>query len=181
MSIFNNNRTIFWILVFLVLINITALATYFIYLRNKSGEPVPASGPKYGVALRQELSLTPDQSLKVNAINKAYKASSEPYAIAIREKKADLLEELSKDKTDMGLVEKLTNEIVSEQNQLQMANIKQFLDLKKVCTPEQTQKLSQIYSELYGCENKGSGRGQGNNNGKGYRHRYGQQKDTLRH
>ncbi len=180
MSIFNNNRTIFLILVFLVLINITALATYFIYLRKPASEPIPTSGPKYGVALRQELSLTPDQSLEVNAINTAYKASSEPYVEAIREKKADLLEELSKDKTDMGLVEKLTNEIVTEQKQLQIANIKQFLDLKKVCTPQQTQKLSQIYSELYGCENKGIGRGQVNNKGKGYRHRYGQQKDTLK-
>lgn len=57
-----------------------------------------------------------------------------------------------------------------------MANIKQFLDLKKVCTPEQTQRLSQIYSKLYGCENIGGGQGKGNGFGKGYRHRYGQQK-----
>ncbi|MEI8048427.1 MAG: hypothetical protein WCI92_13665, partial [Bacteroidota bacterium] len=65
-------------------------------------------------------------------------------------------------------------DVVIEQKNLQAANIKQFLDLKKVCTPEQTQKLSQIYSELYGCENKGMGQGQG----KGMRHRYGQQKNS---
>lgn len=48
-----------------------------------------------------------------------------------------------------------------------MANINLFPDLKKVCTPEQTQKLYPIYSELYGCENKGQGNGQGKVHGKG--------------
>jgi Spy/CpxP family protein refolding chaperone len=177
MKLYNNNRTVFWILIFLVLINVTALATYFIFMRKPVNRPIPAAELKQGVALRQQLSLTPDQSLKVNAINSTYKASSEAVVEAIREKKTDLLEELSNDITDMDQVEKLANEIVSEQKQLQMAHIKQFLDLKKVCTPEQTRKLSQIYSELYGCENKGNGRGKGN--GKGYRHRYGQQRDTV--
>ena len=176
MNNFNNNRTVFWILIFLVLINITALATYFIYMRKPASEPVPGSGFKHGIALKQELSLSPDQSLKVNEINAIYKATSEPIVAAIREKKAVLLKELSKDSTDLVKAEKLADEVVAEQKKLQMANIKQFLDLKKVCTPEQTQTLSQIYSELYGCGNKGQGKGQG----KGYRHRYGQHKDTPR-
>jgi Spy/CpxP family protein refolding chaperone len=180
MNIFNNNRTVFWILIFLMLINITALATYFIYMRKPASEPVPGSGFKQGIALKQELSLSPDQSLKVNEINATYKASSEPIVAAIKEKKAILLEELSKENTDTNLVSKLADDVVAEQKKLQMANIKQFLDLKKICAPEQTKKLSQIYSELYGCDNKGMGRGQGNGHGKGMRHRYGQQKDTLK-
>jgi len=180
MNIFNNNRTVFWILIFLVLINITALVTYFVYMRKPAIEPVPGSGFKHGIALRQELSLTPDQSIKVNEINAAYKASSEPIVAAIKEKKAVLLEELSKDNTDLAKAEKLADDVILDQKKLQMANIKQFLDLKKVCTPEQTQKLSRIYSELYGCENKGMGRGRGKGQGKGMRHRYGQQKDTLK-
>jgi Spy/CpxP family protein refolding chaperone len=180
MNFFNNNRTIFWILIFMVLINITAFATYFIYIRKPASELMPASGFKNGIALKQELSLTPDQSIKVNEINAIYKDSSEPIVEAIKQNKADLIQELSKDNTDTILVAKLANDMVTEQKKLQMANIKQFLDLKKVCTPEQTQKLSQIYSELYGCENKGQGKGWGKGQGRGYRHRYGQQKDTLK-
>ncbi len=176
MNIFNNNRIVFWILIFLIVVNITTLTTFFIYTRKTASDPELVSGPGKGYALRQELSLKPDQTLKVNMINETYKASSEPIVKAIREKKAVLLEELSKDETDTTLVVKLADDIVIEQKKLQVANIKQFLDLKRVCTPEQTQKLSQIYSELYGCENKGMGRGKGNGQGKGNRHRYGQQK-----
>ena len=180
MTIFNNNRIVFWILIFLIVVNIATFTTFFIYTRKTATEPTPVSRSGKGYALRQELSLKPDQSLKVNAINENYKASSEPIVLAIREKKADLLAELSKDETDTNLVVKLADDIVIEQKKLQMANVKQFLDLKKVCTPEQTQKLSQIYSEMYGCENKGMGRGKGNGQGKGYRHRFGQQKDSVK-
>jgi len=174
MNIFNNNRTIFWILIFLVLINTAALATYFFMISKPVTEPSAASALKRGFALRQELSLTPDQALKVNEINTTYRASSEPVVAKVREKKAELLDELSKENTDTAVVVKLTNEVLDEQKKLQVANIKQFLDLKKVCTPEQTQKLSQIYAELYGCEFKGQGRGQGNGNQMRHRHRYGQ-------
>lgn len=174
MNILNNNRTAFWILIFLVLINITALATYFIYTKKSTGESAPGSGFKRGVALKEELSLTSAQSLKVNEINANYKAMSEPIVKAIQKKKSVLLEELTKNNTDTNLVSKLAEDVVIEQKNLQLANIKQFLDLKKVCTPEQTQKLSHIYSELYGCENKGMGQGKG----KGMRHRYGQHKEN---
>lgn len=174
MKIFNNNRIVFWILIFLVLINITALATYYFFLQKPASIPTQGSGLKHGIVLRQELSLTPGQSTKVNAINATYKASSEPIVALIKEKKAILIEELSRDETDTTLVVRLADEVIIEQKKLQLANIKQFLDLKRVCTPEQTQRLSQIYSELYGCENNGQGKGQG----KRYRHRYGQ-KDNL--
>jgi Spy/CpxP family protein refolding chaperone len=173
MNIFNNNRTVFWILIFLVMINIAALVTYFVYSRKTASQPIPATEFKQGIALRQELSLAPDQSLKVNTINAGYQATSEPIIKAIRDKKSELLQELTKDNTDTILVAKLVDEVGSEQKKLQQTNVKQFLDLKKVCTPEQTQKLSQIYAELYGCDRRGQGKGNGN--GMRYRHRYGQQ------
>ncbi len=174
MNIFNNNRTVFWILIFLVLINITALATYLIYMRKPINEAIPGSGIQRGIVLRQELALTPDQSIAVNKINAIYQASSEPIVEAIREKRSELLEELSKENTDSAILAKLTIDVVIEQKKLQMANIKQFLDLKKVCTPEQTLKLAQIYAGLYGFEQNGKGQGQGK--GMRYRHRFGQQK-----
>jgi Spy/CpxP family protein refolding chaperone len=127
---------------------------------------------KRGIVLQQELALTPEQSLAVNKINATCQASSDPIVEAIREKKSELLYDLSKEDTDSVILIKLTNVIVNAQKELQFANIKQFLDLKKVCIPEQTKKLSQIYAELYGFGNKGKGQG------KGMRHRFGQQKNV---
>ena len=180
MDFLKKNRIVFWVLVFLVFVNIAALAAHFISLQKPADEPLSASEGRKGVAIGRELSLSPEQLNKVNEINAAYRFSSEPIITALRDKKAALLEELSKDASDSLRIAVLAEEVSREQNKLQQANIRQFLDLKKVCTPEQTKKLSGIYAGFYGCAGAGRGQGCGNGNGKGYRHRHGwKQQDTI--
>ena len=170
----NNNRTLFWILIFLVLVNISAIAGYFVLFHKSDNTNVITPQRGQGRALQKELSLTDDQSVKVQEINYAYREASQPVILSIRETKEKILEELSKEKTDTNRVAQLAGEILAKQKQLQIENIKQFLDLKKVCTPEQTKKLSQIYAELYGFESRGQGKGQGKGEGNGgRRHRWG--------
>ena len=182
MNIFNNNRTLFWILIFLVLVNLSILAGYFVFMHSTGTGTVAGTNGKPGWALQKELSLTPAQTVEVRNINSAYKAASEPLISGIKETKADLLEELTKENPDTIAVAKLADIINAEQQKLQKANIQQFLDLKKICTPEQVNKLSQLYSELYGCSNNNKGKGQGSGNGMMHRYRHGQntQKDSTR-
>lgn len=177
MNFFDKNRLVFWLLMFLVVINASALVTFFVTKSSVTPGEMKSSENKPGATLQAELSLAPDQNKKVNEINAAYKASSEPIIESIKEKKSELLEELSKENTDTLKIKSILLELDSRQNNLQQANIKQFLALKKICTPEQTRKLSQIYAELYGCDAKGKGKGKGQGNGQGmkHRHRYGQQ------
>jgi Spy/CpxP family protein refolding chaperone len=177
MNFLDKNRLTFWILIFLVVINVTAFTTFLIVNRKVDNSALPAPDVKPGAILQSELSLSPDQNTKVSEINTAFKAGSEPIILSIKEKKAELLEELSKENTDTNQINSILNDLGIRQNQLQHANIKQFLELKKVCTPEQTKKLSQIYSELYGCDvgEKGKGQGKGQGQGMKHRHRYGQQ------
>jgi Spy/CpxP family protein refolding chaperone len=176
MNFFDKNRLAFWILIFLVIINVSALVTFFVAKPKANTSELKQAETKPGAALQAELSLAPDQNIKVNKINSAYKASSEPIIASIKEKKSELLEELSRENTDTNRVRAILHDLDIRQNNLQQANIKQFLALKKICTPEQTKKLSQIYSELYGCDSKG--KGQGNGQGMKHRHRYGQQKNN---
>lgn len=181
MDYLKKNRIVFWVLIFLVVVNLTALATYYVNMRKPVAEPVSIPAAQKGAAIGKELSLTAEQSARVSEINDRYRKTSEPIVQAIRERKAALLDELSKDVSDSLKLVSLAEEVSIEQKKLQEANIQQFLDLKHVCTPEQTQKLSQIYGELYGCERKGQGRGRGGQGqGQGHRHRYGwQAQDTT--
>jgi hypothetical protein len=176
MNFFDKNRLAFWLLMVLIVINVSALVTFFLANGTNSGNALNGSENRPGAALKSELSLTPDQNIKVDEINSGYKASSETIILSIKEKKAELLEELSKENTDTNLVKVILHDLDIRQNNLQQVNIKQFLELKKICTPEQTRKLSKIYSELYGCDVKG--KGQGNGQGMKHRHRYGQQKNN---
>lgn len=176
MDLFSKNRIVFWLLIFLVVMNVAALATYFIHSgsRNQSASEQPKA--RQGITLSEELSLSPDQSKLANDVNNRFRESNEALYMAVREKKSALVDELAKPETDTTVVAKLAAEVGEAQGQVQLSNAKQFLELKKICTPDQTQKLANIYAGLYGCQREGQGRGSGNGQGQGrHRHRYGQQ------
>ncbi len=172
MKTIGTNRFILWALIFLAIINITALLSFFLFARNTTNTPVKVTDNKPGVTLTKELSLSADQDKKVKDINSEYKVQSEPIVDSIKSAKSRLLEELSKANTNTQTITSILNDLGIHQNNLQQANVKQFLALKQVCTPEQTLKLSGIYAELYGCSANGNGDGKGMK----HRHRYGKQK-----
>lgn len=176
MNFFYKNRFVFWLMLVLVVINLSALLTFIFYLpyraENVSSnhqEVNPASG------FQHELSLNPDQSEAVEKINSAYRSSSQPIVDQLRNKRLELLEELSSRNPDTSVLNVLTRDLSLLQTNLQRENIRQYLALKKICTPDQALKLSQLYKKLYGCEQSGfgKGKGQGRGQGKGMQHRYG--------
>jgi len=165
-----------WVLGFLILLNLSILISYFLITMDSKTESLPASESRPGRALKSELELTPQQDAEVRRINSSYKVQSMPILDSIKTAKSRLLEELSGDNPDKEHITSILESLGIHQKNLQKANVQQFLELKKVCNPEQAARLSEIYAELYGCELKG--RGQGEGKGMRMRHRHGQQKEN---
>jgi Spy/CpxP family protein refolding chaperone len=159
MNFFNKNRLMFWLLLFLVLINISALVTFFMFYSSQKKQPAENAGLQSFKVFQKELSLTPFQSEKVCSINALHRTISEPIISALREKRSELLEELSSDKPDTLLLKQYAEEIGNLQKELQMASVRQYLDLKVVCDTCQCRKLSSFYFELYGSKGPGKGMG----------------------
>ena len=68
MNYFLKNRIIFWLLIFLVIMNLTALITFMVvYSKNKSFQ-AQQSQRKPGMIFRQELSLSPSQTVEVDSL-----------------------------------------------------------------------------------------------------------------
>ena len=168
MNFFSKNRLVFWLLIFLVVINLTAMITFLVfYSRNSTAlKQQPRENPR--LAFRKELSLSDAQIEKVESILADYRNSTEPVTINIRDYRTQLLEELAKDKPDTSVLNRCTDEICSLQKQMQKASVKQYMALKEICNPVQCQRLSALYFELYGCQGKGKGMGRG----KGMMHQY---------
>jgi Spy/CpxP family protein refolding chaperone len=154
MNFFQKNRLIIWILILLIVINISALTSFFILTKQPAPAPCCTPEEQQCMTFRDELSLSAEQTLKVNDINKKYTESAEPIAAAIKENRAAILTELEKDVPDTTQLNILTDQLTLLQVKIQRENIKQFGDLKRVCTPEQVQRLSALYRDLYGCPMK---------------------------
>ena len=174
MNFFSKNRLVSWLLIFLVVINLTALITFLMFFYNNSSASSPQLHKSPGMKFRKELSLAPGKAEKVDVILTEYRNSTEPIATNIRGCRVQILEELAKDKPDTALLNKYTEDLCNMQKQMQKASVNQYIALKQICNPAQCQKLSALYFELYGFQGNGKGMGPGNGMGpgKGKMHQY---------
>jgi Spy/CpxP family protein refolding chaperone len=168
MNYFSKNKVITWVLVFLVIVLLTALISLIIFFTGKSNSLNQPTSENTGRRFNQELSLTPAQSGKVDAILNDYRNATGPISNNIRVYRTRLLEELATNNPDTNLINKHLEEICNLQKQMQKASVKQYMALKQICTPTQCERLSSLYFELYGFQLQGKGMGKG----KGMMHQY---------
>ncbi len=161
------NRFLFWILIFLIVVNLSALATYFLFPKRTAEVTCSSSAMEPGCALQAELNLSDEQISLVDKINSEYEEVSKPISGEIKSRRAAILDELVSDNPDTLNINQLCLEISRMQNQLHRENIRHYLELKKVCNPGQAMRLSNLYRDLYGCPMQGQGNGIRNRHRKG--------------
>jgi hypothetical protein len=166
MNYFNKYRLVFWIMILMILINISAFTSFFVFYKNDKASSDSDTGCCSGTCrlLNEKLALSSEQNVKVSAINRQFREKTEPVVSEIKNTRVALLDELSLDKPDTAKLTTYTQKIGELQKILQKAAIEQFSQLKLICTPVQCRKLSTIYSEVYGCSKMGRGRGDGMQN-----------------
>lgn len=167
MNYFSRNRMVFWLLIFLVVVNIAALTTLIVWASSpglRSGGF--KAGP--GMAFRRALSLNPAQSARADNVLNCYRGQVDPMVLQIRDLRMGLFGELNKDQPDTVYLNKTISEITLLQGKMQKAMVSQYLEMKKICDPEQCCRLRSLYSEMYGYGTPGMGKGMG----KGKQHRW---------
>ena len=168
MNFFSQNKYLFWLLIFLVVVNISALVTMLVIFPKLSAPEIQRACENTGRCISEELSLSPEQTGKVSQILDKNKDQTQFDRETILNNRATLLEEIAKPTPDTLVVNKCIEEIYSAQKNIQKASVHQYLSLKEICSPEQSERLSNLYFELYGCQGKCKGAG----HGKGMKHQY---------
>lgn len=170
MNYFSKNRIILWIVSSMLVISLTALGTmiyrtYLLPAKISQSKECPSSRQ----FLTTELDLNADQLSKIENINTACLGASRCIMQDLRVRRLELLEELSRDQSDTAELKRMASEIGMIQADLLNSTIAQYLAIKKICSPGQKEKLSNMYFDLFGCQKGGMGKG------KQYRHRHGQE------
>ena len=124
MSFNAKNRFVFWLLIFLVVVNISMFVT-LILLFSKNTEPTnPPSGEHLKNSFSNSLSLSPVQDEKVKVILEEYKKLTDPIIVDIRNHHLLVMEEAAKNKPDKTRLEKYEEEISLLQKLMQNASVK---------------------------------------------------------
>lgn len=173
MNFFIRNRLTFWVMIFVIILNVAFFVSFLLFNRidNAGSKATCESAGCINQGISQELGLSEAQSKKIEALNVKYRAESEPIAQEIRNKREVLLTGLEGAEPDTVRLKFLIDSLGNLQKEIQVRNIRQFLELKKVCNPEQALLLSALYRNLYGCPMKG------NSGQKKHQYRHGQKKN----
>ncbi len=130
--------------IILVIVNISALVTIF---HNRLFRPPkrPYGPPCSLDFLRHELALSDSQITQLRAQRAAFDKQIDKFRLKLREKRKALLEELRSDEPDSGRIDQLIEEIGGLQIILEKEAIRGILQGKAILTPEQREKLLQMF------------------------------------
>jgi Spy/CpxP family protein refolding chaperone len=160
MDYFFKKRFSFWLVILLLLINIAAISTIIYHIiSDKSTTQTIEIKPDAGNIITGELGLSPDQKSNFKNINGNYNQQSQKILDQLTEKRSEMLAELAKDNPDTNLLHTIASEIGHLHTNLKLLTIENFLELKKLCTPEQQIQLSKMFSDMLECEGHFKGMG----------------------
>lgn len=165
MDYFIKKRFSFWMVFFLLVINIAAISTilYHIYSDNTAASSAVENNGA-GKIITSELGLSMQQKDLFSNINNVYNENSKPILDQLTDKRSEMLAELSEANPDTAILNTIAKDIGELHTTLKLLTIENFLELKKICTVDQQQQLSEIYKDMLQSEGHFKGYG------KQYRH-----------
>ena len=149
MNYFSKYRYAIWTIVVLAVIIVTAvITTLILHYSCKNTPPQPLRFHDVNRLMHAELSLTPEQDLKIDSIQKDFRKINHPLFKEIEKKKEQMTEELEKQKPDTALLYQLSNDIGNLHNKLKHQALKNLLQIRSICNAQQIEKLNVITMKL---------------------------------
>ncbi len=169
MNYFLKYRFAIWVIIVLSVIILSSLGTLlFLRLSYKPERSFNTEDAKrhaqIGQFFRKELKLTPDQEKTFKGFRHQFFQNSRAIFDSLEKKRIRMIEELGKPKPDSVVLYRISDEMGVLHARLKRETVKNLLNLRSICTPEQIQKLNTINNDLIGPEGpmhrKGQHRGQ---------------------
>lgn len=169
-------KPLFFITLLLLVISVTTLITISRKQKYQAEEIVRQAELGRGFAfVSQQLKLTPDQQEVFYELVDKYRKATDPYYQQLNVLQYEVADELSKSVPDSIQLNRLSDEISRVQGQVKKETNRHIINVKKICSNDQSAMLGQLYRSIIDesatCRGKGSGQRRGNGKG-GPRHRY---------
>ncbi len=168
-------KILIYTVVFLTVLNIAAIGTilYNISKKHKNQQNIPAqqnltntTKPAYNQPIRfhrppklrqiiQQLNLTPDQEQKFMTIHRNYLRKIRPILRQIRQTNDSIGILLLQNPQNTGQIKALAHRKAVLIEKLTLLQAQEFIELSKICTPQQRQLLFQIYKRSYHHKKRG--------------------------
>ncbi len=159
----------------LLLINIAAITTIVIHIRNDHSVE-DQNQFTFAKVLDTELGFSSTQRNVYDELKMTFNNESGAIIKKMQEKRAEMVTQLNDENADTLSLYQLANDIGDLHRQLKVVSINHLLEVKKMCTPGQKEKLTALFNNILKCEGSFKGQGQGYR----WRHRRGQQGENTK-
>jgi hypothetical protein len=180
-----DNKYIFliWVIVILIIINVTTLLTV-LYHKKQSGEEVnivsssalsisdTASVQFSGRFFRDQLNLSRDQMDRFTEFNLVFRKQAREINIDLARLRNQMLNEMVADNADLNKLNLLSDSIGFLHADLKKLTYRYYLDIKEISDQDQQKKLEQMFSGIFDSDLYMGQRGRGNPPGRGYGRRF---------
>lgn len=148
----NKYRILIWIIVILAATNLSTIGSFYYHRINelkaaqvKQDEQTTIPGDQRTRFFREELNLNNDQIDQFREINRTFNRTARGIEANLAQLREDLITELGTASSDSLKLEQLADDIGESHKKLKQVTTTFYLDMKKICTPEQQIKLHEIF------------------------------------
>lgn len=169
-------KALIWTVIILVTLNLATLLSLYFHthqstiLANESQEEVSKDSVARGaIFLGKQLGLNMDQMESFREIHREYNRSANQITRNLELLRLEMIRELGQQQPDIKKINQTNHEFGKLHEELKNQTATYYLELKKICTPEQQEQLQEIFETiaqppLKNNEWQGRRRGRGWNN-----------------
>jgi Spy/CpxP family protein refolding chaperone len=171
-----NKSVLIWVIVILVATNLSTVGSFYYHKISegkekevKTTEQTVVPGEQRTRFFRDQLNLDDNQLNEFREINRTFNRTARDIEISLSQLRKEIVDELGATHPDSIKLDSLAREIGNDHHNLKQVTTRYYLDMKKICTPEQQARLYEIFQSMLNKENQvnlpqpGFQRGKGRN------------------
>ena len=149
-----SKKTLTWLLIISLIINISTIATFGYYQWVKPEKKVQSNNPrKHRQPLHKSLGFTDEQSGKMRELRKNLFAEIKPLKNEINQKRSELLDIVTQDSISLAEIDQKIDEISEIETKIHKKAIANLLKYRSILTVEQRDKfLKMVTGRMFGNE-----------------------------
>lgn len=159
-----NKKWMAWLVLILLLLNISALGTIIYFTYHKHDRHFQSGNESKmipGKEMIKELGLNSSQAQVFCNIRHEFFEEIKPSLEKLRNQRKMTFSELNKENPDTAYLKGIADSTGKIQAELKKETMRHYLRIRKICNSEQREKLSALYSGMFMVEGQGRGQAMG--------------------
>jgi Spy/CpxP family protein refolding chaperone len=152
---FTRYRILVWLVIILLIINISAITTIFLGLNVGDRKETRPFHRRIEMHRHQDvrffeesLNLSPDQHAQFKASRHKFFSEAKKLAGQMHDKRVEFVNELASPEPDTLKLMEIADEIGNLHSKLKYQTYKHYIEMKKICNKEQEEKLTRIFKSM---------------------------------